>query len=309
MEKEEKEQEKKREKEQGEVKEEEISKEKDKGRLKEKFVSNKEKEGVKEEKKEVKASKEKLSEKIINNKEKQNQETFNDEKKSPDTKEEIKNEKLIKKIFIVLVIIAIALLVFVLIKDFLNVGEITFEYHNLTFKKTRFGEGGLIQYKTNINFKSGNETINHEITIRNHPGELEKIPANISGNVLKNTYVSFQKKLTLDCPGDVQLAGFRLGYDLFGALKKLLPDINVDSGLFDLDENATEKEKKKLKNCLDASDQTMVFLFEEGKENRIYPDEEYENCYHAEVKECDDVLAVSERLLLVILDKLRGYEE
>jgi len=225
-----------------------------------------------------------------------------EEKKVEEKKEEIKQEikhehpkkekgeKTFKAILIVLIIIAVGFLIFVFVKDYVNLKPSEFDYHGLQYTKIR--EGGIDMYKTSaLLFKNGEQFI-YNLVIRHDPKELDKIPVDINGSIYKKLYISYDP-VTVRCK-DVPLSSWRLG-DFFGAL-----GVNASGALHNLPEDATEAEKESVKTCADSLDATVV-LIREGNESKIYRDAMYKDCIIVDVKDCE-VLQSSERLVLAMID-------
>lgn len=193
------------------------------------------------------------------------------------------------KIFIV-IIIAIFILGFFLIKSDLA-KQNNFEYKGLRF--TKINLDNLTFYTTTLFLSTDNKIVLQTFNFRNDPKKLEKISFNVETRITKKSYVSFTPE-ALKCKKEATLAGWELG-DFLGRIGS-----EVKAGVT---EHSEENANASIINCSSSKDMVII-LKAQAKKTRIYQDKENENCIILEARECQLIEAV-ERFILEMLLKMK----
>jgi hypothetical protein len=200
---------------------------------------------------------------VDNKKEIQN---ANSEVKIDSKEESAKQEKTLKRVFLVFgIIIALFLVIF-----FVGQSARHFNYGGLTGNVIK--EGNIIFYQTSLPVNYQGKTVPYNFYLRNNPEKLKDIPFNGDVIFLKDVVINASEKLNCNGDGIIAVANLVKLYDVLGA--KVIKDQNASCDMLG----------------------NYIFLqLEEGNETRI--DKIGKSCYTLKVKDCE-VLKATERLMV-----------
>ena len=229
---------------------------------------------------------------------------MSEEKK--ETKEKSSHKATITFLIIVVAILALALLSVVFKAEINKVwhkiqGEGTnFTYHDMTFRKTFFGDVMLYETDLAIYRPLENKTIGWTLKFNNDPRILDqKIQANLTDKLTRKVYISFDRA-PLQCQ-DQALAAYKLGEFTEVALGLYVEPTFASQELAQENNNTY-----KAKNCSDAQGDWSVILLKGSDSNESYVHQEGK-CYILETADCKNVETV-ERFILALIDTMKAIQ-
>ncbi len=227
------------------------------------------------------------------------------DKKGEDLK---KLDKSVRNLIIIFVIIAVlGILILVFRTDLTNLIQeqlgTRFKYNDMTFEKINYGT--IPMYQTTVYFVFGKLPVQHNLLLRTDPRLLDSIYIDFNNpGLLRKSYIS----LTPDSEkcNDTVIAAVKIG-EIFGALtinnSAAVTDVNM------LKNDSFAKDPERVKTCDDSANATVVIL-KQSDDNRTYISHVYDgyiypNCYVLYYENCDKIVPVSERFILLVIEILR----
>jgi hypothetical protein len=206
------------------------------------------------------------------------------------------------KIFIIVLLIAIAALVLLFIfkeniKDaYSKMAGDEIVYNNITFTKGTVGK--IIMYSANLLVKRTDGIKTYTFYLRNNPNELvKKVDSKVGRILQKNVYIALSPEIS-DC-NMTSLAT----WELASFLSTL--QYNVTGAATDRSALRNNETDVPIVNCGDSLNETSVIIFQQGNETVVTMHENYIRCFIVQAKDCE-IVAASERMILEILDQKLG---
>ncbi len=203
-----------------------------------------------------------------------------------------KQEKQIKKIFIIGVLIFI---IFFLILFFINESK-NFVYGGIKFKKIKMGNLNLYYSLLPVRNMAGNVIANFNLYLRNDPRELEYIPINTTINLKKDMTVSLGPKADRCSYGAVST----------NFLSQFLLASGINYDVASINETYAKQKKIKYANCENSTNEKIVLVIKKGNSTII--NKEKEGCYVIEFADCSEMQGAIERFVVGAIANSRGRE-
>lgn len=200
------------------------------------------------------------------------------------------------------VILMVGIILVLIVVPFVKINYFDkFDYHGLTFQKTKLGEIEFYSTKFPVVGTTGQVIGEYAVNLRSDPREIESIPVKATfdnidfrfgkdknGKIVYDpTYISLDPEMPI-CE-DSTLAILTLS----GFLK----DSGLDVRSASMNKSYAEENNMTYKRC---SEDSTVIMITPGNENKIT--EIGEVCYEIRFKDCD-ILPVSERFVLQLLEQ------